>query len=100
VIDTTLINYFFGKAILLVFAIIGIYALIKLYNKYSKLLDYQMDSELKQKVLEDLMLIKIAKDRGIDLKKELKKYEEPRKNRRFISEIVAEELKKVKEDTK
>jgi len=96
-IDTTLINYFFGKTILLVFAIIGIYALIKLYNKYAKLLDYQMDSQLKQKVLEDLMLFKIAKDKGIDLERELQKYETPNKNKRFISEIVAEELKKVKE---
>jgi len=97
-IDTTIINYFFGKIILLIFSIIGIYAVIKLYNKYSKLLDFKMDSELKRKVFEDMLLIKAAKDRHIDLSKELEKYEKRDATRKsVVTEIIKEELEKIKE---
>jgi len=99
-IDTTLINYFFGKTILLIFSIIAIYAVIKLYNKYSKLLEFKIDSEMKQKVFEDLLLMKIAKDKGIDLQKELDKYTTKETNKRYVSEIIKDELQKMRKDDK
>jgi len=98
-INTGLIDYFFAKTVLLIFAIIVIYAVIKIYNKYSKLLDFKIDSELKQKLFEDLLLMHIAKEKGIDLKGELKKYESntaKTTSRRFVSDIIKEELQKMK----
>jgi len=98
-INTNLIDYFFAKSVLLIFAVIIIYAVIKIYNKYSKLLDFKIDSELKQKLFEDLLLMHIAKEKGIDLKGELKKYETKNTkttSRRFVSNIIKEELQKLK----
>jgi len=101
-VNTALIDYFFAKTILLIISIIVIYAVIKIYNKYSKLIDFKLDSELKQKLFEDLLLMKLAKDNNLDLKRELKKYEtntDKSTSRRFVSDIIKEELQKMKNKT-